>query len=226
MTAICSAGCGYSAPSDTHRGGRLGTCPECGAPVRGHTAGRAKGRCLCPISGHVVTAGMRYSIQLDEPMRLAFVPGWDDNRREPDPDRPGWTRPVRYHRTGPGMYELAALDRAAGRVFGPGCVISRDYRQQRPGRAWDGRAGVYLVPAPAAAPATWFVNERLIYRKCKGCGAQVIANDGTGLMATQWVPRRTHYRGNGWAGARPVNMGPHPAGTYGCRACREGEPSA
>jgi hypothetical protein len=37
------------------------------------------------------------------------------------------------------------------------------------------------------------------------------------------VPQRTRYTGNGWTGTRPVNMGPHPAGSYGCRQCREGD---
>ena len=224
MTARCH-GCGYTTASDTHRGARLGTCPECGGQLRGWTAGQARGRYRCPVTGHVFTFGLRHSFQLTEPMRLAFIAGWDDDRREPDPDRPGWLRPVLYHRTEPGRYgEQDTLDRTAGMVFGPGCVLSRDYRPPAVGDFWAGRAGVYLVPAPNADPATWFVNERLVYKRCRGCGAMVIANeDGRNRMDHEWVPQRTRYTGNGWTGTRPVNMGPHPAGSYGCRQCREGD---
>jgi len=215
MTALCSGGCGYSAPSDTHRGGRLGNCPECGTPMRGHTAGQAKGRYLCPITGYVFTFGMRNTCQLDEPMRLVFIPGWDYALPGSGQDR--------YHRTEPAMYEQKKLDRMAGRVLGPGCVISGDYRPREPGDMGYGKADICLVPAPDADPAMWFVNERLIYKKCRGCGAQVIANDDTHLMTTEWVPKRERYSHSGWRGTRPVDMGPHKAGTYGCRACREGE---
>ena len=201
MMALCSGGCGYKAPSDSHRGGRLGNCPQCGAPMRGHTAGRAKGRYVCPISGSLVTLGLG-GVQLARAMRIA-VENPDDPQRNLGP------------------WEWDYLARANGLVFGPGCVVTGDVDPGRPNpRGW---TRTILVPVPDADPATWFVNERLVYKKCRGCGAQVIANDDANLMATEWVPKRTRYTGNGWTGTRPVDMGPHKAGTYGCRACREGE---
>jgi hypothetical protein len=129
--------------------------------MRAHTAGRAKGRYICPINGGVVILGLGYTVQLTEPKRLEFVPGWDDDRREPDPDRPGWLRPVRYHRTEPTGWEQEQLDGADGRVFGPGCVISHDYAPYGPGSAYHGKAGVFLLPASDADPAAWFVNQPL-----------------------------------------------------------------
>src|SRR5487761_1205828 len=112
MNAICPS-CGHADRSSNRRGSQLGACPQCGTPMRAHTAGRAKGRYICPVNGGVITLGLRYIAQPTEPKRLAFVPGWDDDRREPDPDRPGWLRPVRYHRTQPDRTEQDQLDRAA-----------------------------------------------------------------------------------------------------------------
>jgi len=58
MNAVCSKGCGYSAPSDNHRGGSLGSCPDCGAPMQAATAGKADGRYLCPVTRRIVTLGL------------------------------------------------------------------------------------------------------------------------------------------------------------------------
>jgi hypothetical protein len=135
--------------------------------MRAHTAGKAKGRYICPIAGGVFTRGLGYSVELAEPMRLVFQPGWDNNRYEPDPDRPGWNRPVTYQRAEPDASEQGYLDRAAGRVFGPGCVISRGFSPPPADDGRHGRAGVYLVPAPEADPATWFVNQPVTYKSAR-----------------------------------------------------------
>ncbi len=215
MTATC-AGCGHAESSDNHRGGRLGTCPECGGQMRAHTAGKSRGRYRCPVSGWVFTFGMRYSVQLGQPMRLMFVPGWDDDRREPGPERPGWLRPVRYQRTEPTASEQEYLERAGGLALGPGCAVERDFAQ--PGRDdyHYGHAGVYLVPAVDADPATWFVNEPLAYKKCAACPKKVVASDAT-RMPEPWKPRRDAH----WKGSRkiPVSPGPHLAGSYACPDC-------
>lgn len=216
MTAVCSGGCGYSAPSDSHRGGKLGNCPDCGKPMRARTAGKAKGRYRCPVTGRVFTLGMRYSVQLGQPMRLVFVPGWDNDPREPDPERPGWLRPVRYQRTEPKAGEQEYLERAGHLVLGPGCAVERNFAPPAPGDRDHGRAGVYLVPALDANPDEWFVNEKLQYRKCAACPARVIAGDET-RMPEPWTPRRARY----WRPREnpPTDPGPHPAGTYACRDC-------
>jgi predicted RNA-binding Zn-ribbon protein involved in translation (DUF1610 family) len=88
MTAVCPS-CGYAEPSSNRRGARLGSCPQCGTPMRAHTAGKAKGRYICPIAGGVFTRGLGGSMELTEPMRLVFQRGWDNNQYEPDPDRAG-----------------------------------------------------------------------------------------------------------------------------------------
>jgi hypothetical protein len=203
MTAKC-AGCGHEENSDNRRGGRLGRCPECGGQMRAHTAGKAKGRYHCPVTGWVVTLGMSYSVQLEQPMRLIFIPGWDNYSGE------------RRHRAEPDRYELAYLERAGGLVLGPGCVVERDFAPPGPGDHHYGHAGVYLVPAPDAEPATWFVNEKLTYRKCAACPKKVVASEAT-CMPGPWTPRRASY----WGRRQdvPTSPGPHPAGTYACRDC-------
>src|SRR5215470_3988849 len=212
MTVICPD-CGHSERSSNRRGARIGSCPKCGAQMRGHTAGKAQGRYICPIAGGVFTHGLGNSVELAEPMRLVFVPG-DDDRYEPDPDRPGWNRRVTYHRDTPRSSEQDDLDRAAGRVFGPACVVRGGFQQPAPGDQRHGRAGVYLVPAPDAGPATWFVNEPVTYKKCAACPKRVVASDKT-RIGHEWVPARhsVMYPGE-------VDPGPHPAGTYACRDCR------
>lgn len=219
MTAVCSGGCGYTAPSDSHRGGRLGNCPQCGKPMQGHTAGKAKGRYVCPVTGWVFTLGLGYSVQLEEPMRLVFVPGWDNDRFEDDPDRPGSRRRATYQRTAPTDREQKYLDRAAGRVFGPGCALDHDWTMPPTGSQWHGQAGVYLVPAPGADPAAWFVNEKVTYRKCAACPNKVVVSDRS-RITEPWTPRRdVYYSGRRDRYGKPTNPGPHPAESFACREC-------
>lgn len=223
MSAVCPKdGCGYSATSDNRRGGQLGICPRCSTPLRAHTAGKAKGRYLCPITGYVTTLGLRAATQLTEPMRLVFMPGWDHVGYEPDPDRPGWNRQIVGWRAEPSQREQQDLDRAAGRVFGPGCVIGGDYLP-RPThyRDRDGiDAGVYLVTVPDADPAGWIVNTKLVYRKCAACPKKVPVTERT-VMPEPWTPRReSYYAGSGWSMRRVmIDPGPHSAGTVACHAC-------
>jgi hypothetical protein len=215
MTAICPQ-CGHTEASSNRRGARLGTCTKCGTPMRAHTAGQAKGRYSCPVSGQVTTLGMRYAMQIDQPMRLVFIPGWDNSGREDDPDRPGWLRPARFHRDTPDKGEQEKLDRAAGRVFGPGCVFDRDYTAPKPDSARHGQAGVYLVPAPDADPAEWFVNERLEYKRCAGCTSMVAVTERT-VMPEPWAPRHAYYYRR--RQTKETAPGPHPAGTVACQWC-------
>ena len=222
MTAVCSGDCGYRARSDSHRGSRLGNCPQCGAPMRGWTAGQAKGRYVCPIGGWVITHGLRRTVELDQPMRLEFIPGWDTSGPyEPDPDRPGWMRPVKRHRAEPDDREREYLDRAAGRVFGPGCVISSGFLPRSPDSRLAGEAGVCLLPAPDADPAAWFVNEPLKYKKCAACSSWVAVTEQT-MMPGPWTPRRRYYstgRNGRSRTTADTSPGPHPAGTVACRDC-------
>jgi hypothetical protein len=224
MTAVCPS-CGHAEPSSNRRGARLGPCPRCGTPLRAHTAGKAKGRYMCPVAGGVFTHGLGRSVELAEPMRLVFQPGWDNDRSGEDPERPGWNQPVTYHRSEPDAIEQEYLDRAGGRVFGPCCVISRDFTPPRPGDHSHGRAGVYLVPAADADPAAWFVNQPVTYKKCAACPAKVIASDEN-RMDRDWVPaRQSYWRGSGWRLRRvEIGQGPHPVGSYACRDCRPGPP--
>ncbi len=225
MTAVCPReGCGYSEQSDSRRGGTLGTCPKDGTQLRAWTAGRSKGRFMCPVIGRPVTLGLRYTVQLAEPMRLVFRPGWDTVDKEPDPARPGWLRDVKGQRTEPDDRERELLANAAGHIFGPGCVLSSDFE---PGyEPWKDRAGLRLEPVPDADPATWFVNEPLKYKKCAACGHRTPVT-GDSLMTEPWSPKRD----TSWAGGHgrrshleDTNPGPHPAGTVACQRCREGEP--
>lgn len=204
MTVNC-ASCGHEESSDNHRGARIGSCPECGGQMQAHTGGKSKGRYRCPVTGWVFTLGMRYSVQLEQPMRLVFVPGWDNYWGE------------RRHRAEPEGQELKYLERAVGLVLGPGCAVDRDFAPPAPDDHHYGHAGVYLVPAPDADPATWFVNERLTYRKCAACPKKVVASDAT-RMPGQWTPRRDSY----WKGRQKIAVtpGPHPAGSYACPDCQ------
>lgn len=188
MTAKCG-GCGHEENSDNHRGARLGTCPECGTPMQAATAGKAKGRYTCPITNSLVTLGLG-GVMLDQPMRLVATNAIDE-----------------FMRT-----ERAYLERAAGKVFGPGCVVDECLPPAGRSHPWK----VVLIPAPDADPATWFVNERLAYKKCAACPKKVAASDKT-LMAGPWKPRRDFYWGR--RENLPTAPGPHPAGSYACPDC-------
>lgn len=209
MTAVCSGGCGYSARSDSHRGARLGNCPQCGKPMRAHTAGRAKGRYICPISGNVVTLGLSSVVQLDQPMRLAFHPGVAPpyGRQIDDPSELG-------------QYTRASWERAKDLVLGPGCVVGYAYQLPKPGEYGYGLADIYLTPAPDSDPATWFVNEPVKYKKCAACPSRVVVSDET-RMPEPWSPRRSWYwvRYGRRAETADTNPGPHPAGTFACGQC-------
>ncbi len=107
MTAECPHR-GHSAASDHDRGGKLGSCPQCGTQMQAHAAGQAKGRRLCLVSGRVVTFGMGYAVQLKQPTRLELVAGRDTdcNNRELRPARPGPFRPASIDivdQLGPGL---------------------------------------------------------------------------------------------------------------------------
>lgn len=212
MTATCP-GCGHSQASSNKRGAQLGNCPQCGAPMRAHTAGQAKGRYRCPVTGRAFTLGMRYSTVLEQPMRLTFIPGWDND----------WGTRSYLHRDEPTEDELKHLKRAGHLVLGPGCAVGRDFTRPGPDDSRYGHAGIYLVPAPDTDPTTWFVNEKLTYRKCAACPQQVIASDAT-RMPEPWAPRRATYWGR--RVDKPVSPGPHPAGSYACPDCdpRQADP--
>jgi hypothetical protein len=194
--------------------------------MRAHTAGKADGRYVCPVTMHICTHGLGMTIQLTEPMRLVFVPGWD-HAIEPDPDRPGRNRRVVRHRDQAEQHEQDALKRAAGRVFGPGCVISSRYQMPASGEPQHQRAGVYLVPAPRADPVTWFVNEPVTYRKCAACPRRVPAT-ARYRVSHDWSPARgSFWQGSGRAMRRiEISQGPHPAGSYACPDCHPAELSA
>ena len=192
MTATCPE-CSHSETSDNHRGGRIGACPKCGTQMQAATAGKAKGRYTCPISGKLVTLGLG-GVLLDLPMHLVAASAIDE-----------------FMRT-----ERAYLERAEGKVFGPGCVVDECLPPGGRSHPWK----VVLIPALDTDPATWVVNEQLQYKKCKGCGASIVASDET-RMDHEWTPARARYsRRGGTRGTAPV---PHPAGTYACSECRNGE---
>ena len=225
LEVVCP-GCGYSEKGSRRRGAHLGACPDCGTQMRAHTAGMATGRYVCPVTMQVCTHGLGATVELTEPMRLAFVPGWDHGI-EPDPDRPGWNRRVGYHRDQAEQQEQEALKRAGGRVFGPGCVISSRYQLPASGEPQHGRAGIYLVPVPATDPATWFVNEPVTYRKCAACPKRVPATSSY-RIDHDWSPARgSFWQGIGQAMRRiEISQGPHPAGSYACPDCRPAQPAA
>jgi hypothetical protein len=195
MTATCAA-CGHAEPSDSHRGARLGACPECGGQMRAHTAGKAKGRYICPVSGRLVTLGLT-GVQLDQPMRVALV-----------------AEGGRYHGRELGPWERDWLVGGEGKVYGPGCVVNE---RLDPAGESPFTPRVALVPAdPAGDAAAWIVNDKLVYRKCAACPRKVVASDDT-CMPEPWTPRRAFY----WRRrhSSPTSPGPHPAGTYACRDC-------
>jgi hypothetical protein len=159
LTADCPQ-CRHSESSDSHRGGRIGACPRCGTRMRAATAGKAEGRCSCLVANSLITLGLG-GAQLGQPMRLAATGLADEFMRA----------------------EREQLDRSDGQVHGPGCVVHGYLAPE--GHPWK----IALVPAPDAGPATWIVTERLQYRKCRGCGASIVASAGT-LMDREWRPAR------------------------------------
>lgn len=195
MTATC-AGCGHSEASSNQRGAQLGSCPACGGQLQAHTAGKAKGRYVCPVSGSVVTLGLT-GVQLTAPMRVALIAEGGE-----------------YHGRGLGSWEAEWLATGEGKVYGPGCVITIGLD---PGRCSPFTPRVEMLPVEDAGdPAGWIVNEQLTYKKCAACPSKVIADDKT-RMSEPWSPcRRYFYRRRQRMDTSP---GPHPAGSYACRDC-------
>jgi hypothetical protein len=195
MTATC-AGCGHAESSDNRRGTQLGSCPECGGQMRAHTAGKAKGRYTCPVSGSLVTLGLT-GVQLEEPMRIALI-----------------SEGGKYHGRELGPWERDWLAATEGKVYGPGCVVTD---RLDPVRESPFTPRVTLAPAGSAGdPASWIVNVKLEYRKCAACPAKVVASDAT-RMTEPWAPRRAEYRRH--RRYIPTSPGPHPAGSYACPDC-------
>jgi hypothetical protein len=181
-------------------------CPTCRVPLQGVAAGRGRGRYLCPIDAGIVTLGQT-GVQLDRPMRLVWQAGEFG----------------RHYLTEPGQFDARRLERVAGGVMGPGCVVADHFAPDR-GRpaGWDTQAGLRLVDAEEPGdPANWVVNEPLVYRKCVACDGRAPDLPGR-RVPTGWTPRRTEVmRGRSrynrsWV---PVNQGPHPADTLACPDC-------
>jgi hypothetical protein len=168
--------------------------------MQAHTAGKAKGRYICPIARCIVTLGLT-GVQLDEPMRVVIESYSPEDRQGLGADR----------ELGP--WERDYLANAGDRVFGPGCVVVGDLVRDNP-RKW---TCVRLASAPDADPATWVVNERLSYRQCAACSSRVASTERT-VMPEPWSPRRPYVwrRGGRTVDTKP---GPHPAGTVACRDC-------
>lgn len=205
--------------------GRRGTkisdyrCPKCHEPLVGITAGRAKGRYLCPITGSVVTLGQT-GVRLDAPHHLVFHAGVEF----PDSH-------LAYHRTEPNDRERHALNRVADRILGTGCVVSHWYDPHRLDTAPEGfragqaaRARLLLEPADAPGPGDVevLVNAPLTYRKCAACGATT-PDLPNARPAQPWKPRRTQvWLGRGRHNRHLVDIapGPYPAGSLACANCR------
>ncbi|WP_157931582.1 hypothetical protein [Mycobacteroides abscessus] len=205
MTGKCPQ-CGRQLVVRSTRGSRIADhqCPDCHVPLQGITAGQARGRYMCPISGDVVTLGLRSAVALDGPYRLMFVAGqWNGQ-----------------HRDQPNEREREKLERVAGRVLGRGCVINSFYD---PAHTDNERAGLRLVPADPAGidPARVFLNTELAFRKCMGCGATV-PDIGEYRHPRQWTPRqKVTYKGRGRARrSEATNPGPHAPGSPVCDECR------
>ena len=64
--------------------------PDAAARCGAHTAGKAKGRYTCPVSGSLVTLGLT-GVQLDQPMRVALIAaGGQYHGRELGPRERSW----------------------------------------------------------------------------------------------------------------------------------------
>lgn len=162
-------------------------------------AGRSRGRYLCPIDGGVVTLG-RTGVRLDRPVRLVWVPGL-----------------LGIHRLDePGEADARRLERVAGRVLGPGCVVSWWYDPDR-GRppGWREVAGLRLVDAgDDGGGAGWWVNRPLVYGRCSGCGA-LVADLPERSVGAAWTPRRAQVQRRRGRGGMPGVPGLRAAGPGG-----------
>jgi hypothetical protein len=219
MTGKCP-NCGTRFTVPGRRGTKISshTCPDCGVPLQGVTAGTNRGRYQCPITGYTIVLGQAAAAQLTEPLRLEFRPGIDLR---------GTARACT--RTQPDEREQRYLNRVAGRVLGPGAVVLAEFDPHRHDDKDDAfrteqlqRAGLYLVPADDPGnPADWIVNGKLTYRACTACGNQT-PDVPDARVPQEWQPRRTQI----WRGrnrhtrrAEPINQGPHPASSLACSDC-------
>jgi len=113
--------------------------------MHAHTAGKARGRYTCPVTGSLVTLGQT-GVQLEEPMRVALI-----------------ARGGQYHGRELGPWERDWLAAGEGKVYGPGCVVSE---RLDPAGESPFTPRVALVPAGLAGnPDSWVVNDKLTYRK-------------------------------------------------------------
>ena len=207
MNAACAT-CQITVAVSLRRGEKIAgrRCPRCRGPLTGSTAGKATGRYLCAIQGSVVTLGLT-GWQLERAMVLQFKAGRDRldfgrRRTEPDP-----------------TFEKPELERAAGKVFGPGAVVSTRYRPWRDEP--NALAGLYLVDAAQTGEQDeWVVNEPVAYAACACCRRPTIDLPER-RPAADWQPVRTTIRRGRGRVATTVDLhpGPYPAGTLACSTC-------
>uniref|UniRef100_UPI003F4912E4 hypothetical protein n=1 Tax=Nonomuraea sp. CA-251285 TaxID=3240002 RepID=UPI003F4912E4 len=206
MTGVCPQ-CGetYSVPS--RRGSKVGnySCPTCAVPLQGRGAGkkRHKYRDLLRRGLFVWDGEDPGYVALTAAMALA---PWKD-------DPTSWRGPE----TVPGTYDQEIIDRAGGKVFGPGCVVDPEHL--------DPEQWPYLVPAPAPGeydPAAFVEsNGPVVQVKCKACGDVLTEpiprpqEAWTPVRAFFWPPRTRHLSYL----QKPTKPGPHKAGTPACPRC-------
>lgn len=179
-------------------------CPNCQAVLIGITTGKARGRYLCPLANGVVTLGLT-AVELATPHELLYQPGGEYGRQRSRQDQPG-------------SLDQAILDRVAGRILGPGCVISDFYDPARAGRR--GSAGLVLRATEAADGRPMLLSPAAHYRACAACGDKTL-DLPTNRPATAWRPkRREHPVGRGrLRHIEAVDRGPHHPGTLVCASC-------
>ncbi|GHI10248.1 hypothetical protein Scel_85690 [Streptomyces cellostaticus] len=129
----------------------------------------------------------------------------------------------RHYLTEPGQFDAEGLERVAGPVLRPGCVVSTYFAPDRDLPAsWETQAGLYLVDADAPGePATWIVNEPLVYRTCAACGSRT-PDLPERHVPTEWTPRQTQvWRGRGRYNRHtvPIDPGPYPSDSLACSDC-------
>lgn len=220
MNGVCPT-CKTTRNVRARRGDKISNyaCLSCGGALRGVTIGSARGRYLCPITNFVVTLGQT-ALQLEKPSELIFRPGIAPSRlylmKSVTHVNDSWRQ------LEPSTRDRDKLNRVAGRILGPGCVVNPDPGWFQP---WceDAAAGLRLEPVddPGSA-SSWFVNEPLTYRKCVACGSPT-PDIPEHRPSTAWKPVRTYVmRGRGRLGRyqQALNLGPHPAGSLACGRCK------
>ncbi|WP_280454188.1 hypothetical protein [Nocardia brasiliensis] len=186
----------------------------CGSWLYGDRPGPNRGRYLCPITGDVVTLGQT-GVQLDQAYQLTFRPG-----------RVAIGTPHEHLVAEPYAYMQNILDRVGDTIFGPGCVVDRDYDpnlyDHLPEPQRTQRIGPGLALAPVTTDATvQIVNTRLTYGKCTACRARVLDLPDHHVRTDQWVPWRqvVARKRHGATTVLPVDQGPHRAGSLACAEC-------